>query len=348
LSFKQQSIIISPSGNFYGSEQVLFDYLRTTGNHYLVCLPKNSLFERKIKSLELHTVVGFKNPISLYLRVCYFFLVYGCSTLYINEGGHIKYAKLMAYLFPKRKVLVHIRLIEDTKKERIGTTLPDNLQLVSISEYIHNLLPSHLSVVKVYDPMEIIGIQRVKRASKQLHVGIIGRVTPSKGLGNIDDLLAYLLQQENASNFTVHFFGDIEKELPTVKAFFEKYGSGMYSNILFHGFVENQNDIYPNLDVVVHLNEHEPLGRIGLESWARGIPFICLDQGGTAEINKMLGMSAYIIKKTDGWEKNLLELISSVALLPIEKDIAIAQKNMERHFSLDRYVAFIDEILTLH
>jgi hypothetical protein len=42
-------IIISPSGNLYGSEQVLFDYLVHTSKFSYTFVPKNSIFASTLK-----------------------------------------------------------------------------------------------------------------------------------------------------------------------------------------------------------------------------------------------------------------------------------------------------------
>lgn len=46
--------IISPSGKFYGSEQVLFDFLCTTQHKYVIYVPEGTFYD-KIKNQGVHT-----------------------------------------------------------------------------------------------------------------------------------------------------------------------------------------------------------------------------------------------------------------------------------------------------
>jgi hypothetical protein len=65
------SIFISPSVNFYGSEQVLFDYIKNTHIHFHLFLPKNALFESKLNEIKHKNFIkkGFVKVKLLYLDI---------------------------------------------------------------------------------------------------------------------------------------------------------------------------------------------------------------------------------------------------------------------------------------
>ena len=65
-----KSIIISPSGNLYGSEQVLIDYLDLTSLDHKVYIPANSLLENLFANRN-YLFKKFNNLIVLYLSVIY-------------------------------------------------------------------------------------------------------------------------------------------------------------------------------------------------------------------------------------------------------------------------------------
>src|SRR5205809_755091 len=97
-------IIIRPSGNFYGSERVLYDYLTLTEQTYDLFVPRNSLLKRKLNNLvsgenilhEYDTSSHWK----FYLRMAFRLLGGRFKSVYLNEAGHVKYILLLAKLFP--------------------------------------------------------------------------------------------------------------------------------------------------------------------------------------------------------------------------------------------------------
>lgn len=86
-----KSIIISPSGNLYGSEQVLIDYLVQTKNNYTVYVPKSSVLESELHQLNTHHSIRSFNSKILQLFYFKFFvlLLFGLnrkmSSLYLHK-----------------------------------------------------------------------------------------------------------------------------------------------------------------------------------------------------------------------------------------------------------------------
>lgn len=333
-----KTIIVSPSGNFYGSEQVLYDFLSFTKNKYLVFVPKNSSFYNKLITQDKHDIKGFDKLSLLYIKVLLLFTFKKYSSLYINEGGHIKYAKLAAKILKSKKIILHIRLLEDCKKERLGS-IPPNLRLVSISAFISSHLKSY-NHIQIYDP---ISTKRdVPLSNNEIKtrptIGIIGRVSQTKGISNYQRLFKFLEAQDQMDSFIFKFYGDIVLEESSTFNFYNQYNSDKYPSILFEGFVSDQDSMYDELDVVLHLNDNEPLGRIGLESWCRGIPFISFNKGGTGEINTVLKLKRFLVEKESQWEKRLLKLLLSnlIEFTEIEKK-EIKQRLVDL-FGVERYV----------
>ena len=338
-----KTLIVSPSGSFYGSEQVLFSHLDHTKKSYTVFVPANSFFCKKLKRQHKHDVCGFSSIKLLYVKIFLKLLFARYKTLYINEGGHIKYARLIAKLLPFVNVVVHIRLVEDTIPSRLGK-LPKNLKLISISNYIQGLLLPEDNSIKIVDPLDVTNVsaQRFKLSKEGIRVGIIGRVSLSKGLYNYEKLFSYYFSLPYVKTIQFVFFGDVVDKEKEVLEFFDKYSGLDFPQIEFKGFVENQEQIFSSVDAVLHLNEKEPLGRIGLESWARGIPFLCFNAGGCAEINQTLEMERFSVAFDTDWEVKVIDLISSLDnFSSSEQDTA--RLNLQSHFSIDRYVKQLEK-----
>jgi glycosyltransferase involved in cell wall biosynthesis len=338
-----KTIIVSPSGSFYGSEQVLYSHLDYTKKSYTVFVPFGSFFQKKLKRQHKHDVCGFSNIKLLYVKIFLKLLFAKYTTLYINEGGHIKYAKLIAKLFPFVNVVVHIRLVEDTTSNRLGK-LPKNLKLISISSFIRDLLLPEYTSIKIVDPLDISNVfkQRFKLNKQCIRIGIIGRVSLSKGLYNYEKLFNYYFSLQKLKNIQFIFFGELVDKEKEALEFFDKYSGPNFPQVEFKGFVKDQEKIFSSIDAVLHLNEKEPLGRIGLESWARGIPFVCFNAGGCKEINQTLEMERFSLPLDVNWEVEVIDLISSLDNFSnTEQDTA--RLNLQSYFSIDRYVEQLEK-----
>ncbi|MDC0957043.1 glycosyltransferase [Flavobacteriaceae bacterium] len=337
-----KTLIVSPSGSFYGSEQVLYSHLDYTKKSYTVFVPFGSFFQKKLKRQHKHNVCEFSNIKLLYVKIFLKLLFERYATLYINEGGHIKYAKLIAKLLPFVNVVVHIRLVEDTSSSRTEK-LPKNLKLISISNYIQGLLLPEETSIKIVDPLDVtnVSVQRFKLSKEGIKIGIIGRVSLSKGLHNYEKLFNYYFSLPKVKTVQFVFFGDVIDKEKEVSLFFDKYSGLNFSQVEFKGFVEDQEKVFSSIDAVLHLNEKEPLGRIGLESWARGIPFLCFNAGGCAEINETLEMKRFSIAFDTDWEVKVIDLISSLDDFSSSEQDA-ARLNLQSHFSIERYVKLLE------
>ena len=70
------TVIVSPSGNFYGSEQVLYDFLLATTQSYIVFVPEKSIFSQKLEKANLHQkhqlrFFSTSKLYLLYIKICY-------------------------------------------------------------------------------------------------------------------------------------------------------------------------------------------------------------------------------------------------------------------------------------
>ena len=137
-------LVISPSGNFYGSEQVLLDYLHCTELCFDVMIPANSMFaEIAGKAKMPHQLIYFddKRLKKLYLQLFMKLLSGKYDTVYLNEAGHSRYVLLLARLFRSKRFVIHVRIAEDTAASRWKLFSAKNTRLIAISENIRKQLP---------------------------------------------------------------------------------------------------------------------------------------------------------------------------------------------------------------
>lgn len=293
----KEIIVISPSGNFYGSEQVLYDYLNQTSLSGLVFVPQGSEFffklvERKFTNFR---IIGFKRNFiaGLYILIAKYLLTGNYNGIYLNEAGHIKYFSLLKIFFPSKIFVIHVRLKEDAAVNRWSSISKNRLKAISTSRYIERLLP--IPSIMIYDPFKFDKEKKYSipfESDSIFNVGIIGRVTATKGSNRLPAIIEKLKEKGELGNFHFHFFGDVYPDF---------YESGLVEllaktgAVSFHGFISDSAKVYGDLHVVLHLSEQEALGRIFLEALNEEIPFIGLDGGGIGEMANLLGMNNAVV-----------------------------------------------------
>lgn len=327
--------IISPSGKFYGSEQTLYEFLNETSKKFDVYIKsENEGLLSKISKESKHSYFEFSNLYLLYLKLI-LKLIFQYDVLYINEAGHIKYVKILARLFHSKKFVIHVRLTEDTKFERLKN-INSNIKLISVSRYIQELILK--SIGKQTDVLSSPFRAKDENASwpKSLHnkevmdIGVIGRVTSSKGIHNCISFIEYL--EKNNHPLTINFFGDINNEDLLVKKLMDIIKELKFVKIKFHGFIRNKKGIFENSDVIVHFNENEPLGVVFFEALNNKTPFIGFNSGGIGEIASKLDLNNFIVNEKE-WEKELFKQLKSIDLIKYKK----AYENMLKYYSPNYY-----------
>ena len=339
-----KTAVISPSGRYYGSEQTLYTFL-SKSNHQYDVIVKNidgGIYGR-LKPLGHLKIFKFKNVKLLYAALSVFIL-FRYNVIYVNEGAHIRYIKLLARLYKRKKFVIHIRLTEDTRNERLKN-LPRNVTLIPVSEYMKGLVYSTtgLDFPVLSSPLRggdcIIPFGTLPTVLSTIKVGIVGRVSASKRLDRVLELNDYL-SEENIKTIELHLYGDLVREEIAVIAFEKFYNQGLYQSITIHGFVEDKRSIYENVDVVLHLNSEEPLGVVFFEALCQGVPFIGMDKGGSGEIAKNLGLEKYSLSSINFCE-DFIKVLEQMDSLKFDE----ARVKMKELYSIENYVERLESII---
>lgn len=342
--------IISPSGKLYGSEQVLLDFLSTTRNLYHVYLPMGEFFD-KLRIQNIHFLHLYSSVRLLYVKLFFLLLLNKYDGIYINEGGHVKYLNILAILFPYKHFFVHIRLVEDSDSKRLGKK-HSNISYVSISEYITRVVLQNANIecktiYDIYKPISgFDGIRNIKLINNLCRLGIVGRVTPTKGLYDISQFCEYCEKHIGSLFFELHFYGGIDSHIPEVQNFIKQ--SEFFRNIkcIFHGFVNQKQLIYSNIDILVHFNKAEPLGRILMEALDFGIPFVGYNLGGVGEMAYHFGVFHYMIPYQDNWQQILQERIVTMIMQSEKtvKDYQVAKEKMKEICCPENYTYALEHL----
>lgn len=340
-------VVVSPSGNLYGSEQVLVDYLRHSRLKFTVVVPEDSLLEHRLRDLKPdHSIYTYpvSNPARLYLRIAWGLLTKRIHTLYINEAGHIKYLLLLAKLFRNSKFLIHVRIVEDTMPARWVPAPGSNVRVVTISDYLRDKLsvPSK----RIYDLFDFTTAKPLSGSlpANPFIVGVIGRITMTKGIESILSLLEFVkLRGDKELHFV--FFGEPSEDV---------YQNGVldklkaYEHVSLRGFVAEPAKIYGAIHCVLHTSTREALGRIYLEAIAYQKPLVGFRAAGIGEIGQLLGLDDLLaMPEADATEAlyDKLCLVRSNYLSYSARVAGILPK-AQQQFSLDEYTRALDKILS--
>ncbi len=113
-------------------------------------------------------------------------------------------------------------------------------------------------------------------------IGIVGQVGAWKGHDDLLDAFAVVHQKHASSE--LHVFG---KGDATYRGELERksIGLGIANWVKWHEFVQDRQDIYPNLDLcVVPSRSQDPLPTSAIEAGFAGLPVIATRRGGLPEI----------------------------------------------------------------
>lgn len=343
-----KTLVISPSGNFYGSEQVLLDYLQHTRGNFDVMVPEGSAFANIIvEKAGRHQLISY-SPTELrrtYL-ILFFQLLRGrYQTVYFNEAAHSKYAAILARAFRSVRFFVHVRIAEDTPAGRWRLVTGNNLQLISIAENIRDLLLPRASIL-LYDLYQFTdGPDEPLLKPGKVSVSVIGRITYTKGLAELGRLLSFLESEHPNHAYEFHLFGDIPfrlKDDPEIKRL------QTHPAVVMEGFVNDKRAIYAKADIVLHLSKTEPLGRIFLEAIDACKPFAGFRAAGIGEIGKLTGLDDLLCEPDENDDS--LNLYSALESIRVNYTASCARMKAARQkaisvFSPQHYAEVMDKML---
>lgn len=341
-------LIISPSGNFYGSEQVLYDYLSHTKVNADVAVPAYSFLFKKLKQDTPQFSIKAFQPSGLwkfYLQLLIDLFLNHYQSVYLNEAGHMKYVLLLSKIFRRKKFIIHVRIVEDAAKSRWKVKPGPNVTLISISNYLAAQLPYPSEVL--YDPFPFsYDLKENNHIEKeQIIIGIIGRITLTKGLNHLVDLLTLIRQKGKEDKFHFKLFGNISPDAEQ-SGLDKKLKS--FENVTICGFEDSKEKLYSAVECVMHLSTQEALGRIYLEAIDYGKPFIGLRAAGIGEIASVLKMEKWMADpSSDNLPNQLLSLLENVKSNyrePVEEMIA-NKPVAEKIFNIGSYTGVVDKLL---
>lgn len=327
---------------------MLHDFLRATNFTFRIYVPQKSSFEdicRKDFSSK-HIIRTFRSALKLYLLIA-FHLIFHKAHVYCNEGGHIRYLKLLSRVFPNRRFTVHLRILEDTIKERIEPQI-NNISYICISDFIQRHIS--ISTEKIYDPFPWSNSVKDNKFSRdnRFKISILGRISKSKGIGLAFEFLSFLEKEKFADHWEFHFYGGSDVNNKNINQILADLRKLKKVSIYIHPFTP-RTEISMNSDAYLHFSVNEPLGRVFLEAIDEGKPFIGFNSGGIGEIGSMVGLSEHLVDYKDSqWYREMADLLHSAtsAYENWKARILAAKSKAKGVFSVETYTMQLEKIIT--
>jgi glycosyltransferase involved in cell wall biosynthesis len=303
-----RALIIEPSGNLWGSERVLLDFLRQAINsewQLAVCCPLSTPIIPHLSAIGVRVFPTFIANLHLkpraYRALAIFRLLaavwrFQAKLIYVNQAGATRIALAVGRLL-RVPVVTHVRLVEDvTYIKRLNADARYLPKIICISKFILSLFGSNIDQTQtamIYDPYALANNRSwhapVKRPNQILTVCCVGRLTAIKG----QDVLLHAIALLKSEGFAVRLL--ILGEAPPGDQFVEKLKKlaevlGITDVITWLGYREDVFSSVQGCDVQVCPSHSEPLGRVLFEAWDAGIlPIAWRGSGGSAEVIESSG-----------------------------------------------------------
>ncbi len=302
-SDRRRVLILEPSGNLWGSERVLLDFLGAVAPgawQIGICCPPRTPILQPLSRLPVEVMPCFEANLHLQgrgarlraaLRLWQAARRFGPGLIYVNQAGATRIALLVGRLL-RVPVVTHVRLAEDAAYIlSLGAGRREMPKVVCISHYIRSLFPEGAAVTSeqlevLYDPYATAHdwISEEAKPSGEPLFGCVGRLARIKGQDVLLEAVAALKEQgTRARAVFVGAAGPGDTTEAELRSQAQKLG--LADQITWAGF---QNDVFSVLRgsaAQVIPSRVEPLGRVLFEAWDSGtIPIAWAGSGGLAEV----------------------------------------------------------------
>lgn len=304
-------LIINTSSKISGAEKSLQDVLNILkkSNKIWVALPKkeglyeelNQLFEVKVFNL-----FRLKKPTNIFYNLLFIFQLFNTSyqiakfarqkkvdIIYANANHSNIYA-ILAKLFSGKKIVWHMR---DNLNNKLLSTIMGFFsdKIICISEHLSKQIPFSKKNKVIYNGIDTkewtqdFATTNIKKElslePESILIAQVGQLIPWKNHYLLIDVAKTLISK-NPNIFFIILGEDTFNAFPKYnKELMDRIkNEGLEKFIFFMGYKEDIKEYLSEIDILVHLAEGEPFGRVLIEAMALEKPIVAMKNGGPAEI----------------------------------------------------------------
>lgn len=327
---------ICHNSQLYGANRILLsllENLQQKGHSIFVLLSSKGRMAEELEKRNIHyKVIPYYSPF-LYIKKTIKFIAYPLLLLLnlvtfpiillqINKfNPDIIYsntsAENLGYFvakFLKKKHITHVHefmsknhgaiFIGGNKNKRkfLDKSTATIFVTKSVAEDImgNNFNPNKHIIIYNGLPQPIIKPSR-ERTPIPLNYGIVGILSPGK---RQDVAIKYFKKIiETYPSSKLHIFGD--KKGSYKRYLFHLVNKlGLESHVIFHGFVQDTEKIYEEIDILLVFSKLEGFGLVTAEAMHRGIPVIGYDDAGTSELIED-NQSGYLFTDEESFQERI-------------------------------------------
>jgi glycosyltransferase involved in cell wall biosynthesis len=179
---------------------------------------------------------------------------------------------------------------------------------------------------------------------REIAVGISSRIAEEKGHRTFIEAAKIVAREDLKVKFIIAGDAVFDVNMDFKDEMIELVRkSGIDSIVLWTGFIEKTDELFPALDILVVASHAEPFGRVVIEAGACGIPVVGTAEGGIPEIIKD-GETGILVPP-----KNPLLMAEAIIELARDKERRLAlgqkaRKRITRDFTLSRQVEAVERL----
>jgi glycosyltransferase involved in cell wall biosynthesis len=175
---------------------------------------------------------------------------------------------------------------------------------------------------------------------EQVTIGILGGIFNGKGHQTAVHALSIVCKSKPDAVLLIYgdvvdasYHQDLMKTITTL---------GLESNVIFKGFVNDKNEIYASIDLLLNCSRMEGFGRTLIEGMLHGVPVIANKSGGVLEIIED-GIDGLFYQETA--ESLAAAIIKVITIHGLYSRLSVNGLQKARKYSIPQYIAGIEKIL---
>lgn len=284
---------------------------------------------------------GSQNNLIVYCKLIKFTFKHGKSELYhlFNTGPYVLF---ILKTIGVKSIIYHIHgtIYWKTIYQKVLRKpfwfmgLNRTTRIIANSEYskkkFHEKISHRVPIDVIYNPFDPPSVQNQLKTNNELSICYSGRLSPEKNLFTWLEVAQTICDRIPTVTFHIYGEGILHSELEKTADLL-----GINEKVIFHGFVENIEDMYSKHDILMLLSKHESFGNVVIESILAGTPVIAAAIPSMREIfqnypeflvNPDKDLSINIIRKLENLQE--LKLLAEKAKLDFTK-----KYSLENHLS---------------
>jgi len=211
----------------------------------------------------------------------------------------------------------------------------------SISRYIGLPVMTKIVYNGIFSLTKLSSIKGKKSGSSVKKLGMVGIISGTKNQARALQLVNYLVNTVD-KRVPLNIYGNIGDTdyFQKLKSTVEDYGIKDF--VSFEGFVDDQTEIYSNIDILLMCSMNEAFGRVTVEAMAYGIPVVGFDNAGTRELIQH-GVNGFLYdNENQDMEEVVKRLLEDEALY---QEISENAQRSAADYSVEKYGDSILDVL---